>query len=349
MSTDWPRISVIIPTYNCAAYLQQAVRSVLEQTYAAHEVIVVDDGSTDDTAAVIHPFGRGIRYVRTANGGAAAARNTGLELVSGDCVAFLDADDGWYPRKLEAQAMVLRTQPEVQAVCCDFGLVSERGEPLQPRYIKQKYRVFSAYRLDWPAMFPQRSRLETIVDETGGPAVVYHGDVRRALFLGNFVNTSSILLKRDAVDGVGRFTRGRRTQEDYEFWLKLAARGPLAFLDLPLLFFRRRPNQLTSDDQKLRVASDTADVVSAAAAEVRAVFGDAIVNRRLGDRYRALAMAELGAGRPPAEARATLKRAWRESGPQASTLALYAWSCLPLGVANAARMGVRTLLGRRGR
>jgi glycosyltransferase involved in cell wall biosynthesis len=346
MSTERLRISVIIPTFNCAAYLPQAVRSALEQTNPPHEVIVVDDGSTDDTPAVVESFGESVRYVRTANGGAAAARNIGLDHASGDCVAFLDADDGWYPRKLEAQASVLRNHADVQAVCCDFGLVSVHGEPLQARFIKQKYRVFAAYHLDWPGMFPNRSQIEGFVDEAAQPAQVYHGDVRRALFLGNFVNTSSILLRRGAVERVGRFTSGRRTQEDYEFWLKLAGCGSLAFLDLPLLFFRRRPNQLTSDDQKLRIASDTAEVIAAAAVDARAVLGDELVNRRLGDRYRALAMAELGAGKS-SDARATLRRAWRVSGLQAPTLALYAWSCLPLKVANAVRIGVRSMLGRR--
>jgi len=313
---------------------------VLSQSYSPHELIVVDDGSTDDTATVVSAFKDSVRYLRMPNGGAAAARNAGLETASGDCVAFLDADDAWYPRKLELQVEVLARLPAVLGVCSDFGLVDELAEPLRDRFIKQKYRVFSAYKMDWPDIFPETLDLRASKGEADGAVRVFHGDALRALFLGNFVNTSSIVVRRVAIEEVGRFTVGRRTQEDYECWLKIARRGPLAFVDTPLLFFRRRPNQLTSDDQRLRIAQDIVDVIAEASERLRPQLGDRLVNRRLGERLVALALAQLGAERA-GEARVTLRGALRVTGVQVWPMALFLWSYLPRSIEQGVHRVVR--------
>jgi len=103
-------VSVIIPVYNYGRYLGEAIGSVLSQTYRPLEIIVVDDGSDDDSAAVARSFPQ-VRYIRRANGGVAAARNTGLAAAQGGVIAFLDADDIWSPRKLEKQVGYLRRHP----------------------------------------------------------------------------------------------------------------------------------------------------------------------------------------------------------------------------------------------
>lgn len=97
------RISVVIPTYNRAGQIAGALRSVLDQTCAPFEVIVVDDGSTDDTEQAVAPFMERIRYIKTANGGASAARNRGIMEARGEWIAFLDSDDTWFPEKLQRQ------------------------------------------------------------------------------------------------------------------------------------------------------------------------------------------------------------------------------------------------------
>jgi len=111
-------IDVVIPAFNAARYLDQALASVLSQEHAAHRVIVVDDGSTDDTVAVAAKFGAPVEIERRQNGGAAAARNTGIALSAAALVAFLDADDLWTPRKLALQAAVLDTEPAIDFVVC---------------------------------------------------------------------------------------------------------------------------------------------------------------------------------------------------------------------------------------
>jgi glycosyltransferase involved in cell wall biosynthesis len=114
-----PLVSCIVPVFNGERYLQQALDSVLEQTYTPLELIVSDDGSTDGTRAVVDAYGDSVRYLHQPNGGHAAARNLGLSIAQGEFVAFLDADDLWHPEKIERQVARLRGRPTVDA-CVTF-------------------------------------------------------------------------------------------------------------------------------------------------------------------------------------------------------------------------------------
>ncbi len=114
-----PKVSVILPSYNSGSYLSAAINSVLAQTYTDFEVIIVDDGSSDDTANVVAPYIGRILYVWQENRGVAAARNTGLRMARGEFIAWLDADDNWLPTKLERQ-MEKFTDPDVGLVYSDF-------------------------------------------------------------------------------------------------------------------------------------------------------------------------------------------------------------------------------------
>lgn len=109
-------ISVIIPAYNCARFVGDAIESVLNQTVQPDEVIVVDDGSTDETESVVEKFNGKVRYVYQENAGASAARNTGLDLAKGDLVSFIDADDIWVENKLEMQLDLLYKNPEFDII-----------------------------------------------------------------------------------------------------------------------------------------------------------------------------------------------------------------------------------------
>ena len=111
-----PLVSVVIPAYNCERYLAEALESALGQTYGRVEVLVVDDGSTDGTAAVASSFGNRVRYFHQANAGIGAARNRGAELAEGELLAFLDADDRWVVGKLALQIAALRTDSNVDMV-----------------------------------------------------------------------------------------------------------------------------------------------------------------------------------------------------------------------------------------
>ncbi|HEY9644827.1 MAG TPA: glycosyltransferase family A protein [Chroococcidiopsis sp.] len=131
-------VSVIIPVYNREAYVGDAIRSVLGQTVPPAEVIVVDDGSSDRSAEIIQSFGPPVRYVAQANSGAAVARNRGVDLATGELLAFLDSDDRWQPDKLERQLAALQAQPELAMV---FGHVRQFISPDLDADAQAKVRI----------------------------------------------------------------------------------------------------------------------------------------------------------------------------------------------------------------
>ena len=110
-----PRVSVLIPTYNCARFLSQAIDSVLAQTFQDFEILVVDDGSTDDTAQVVARYPR-VRYIRREHCGVSASRNAAVAAATGEIVVFLDADDFWLPEKLEKQVTYLDENPNCMLI-----------------------------------------------------------------------------------------------------------------------------------------------------------------------------------------------------------------------------------------
>ena len=125
-SAELPTVSVVIPAHNAGMYLSDAIKSVLAQTRAPVEVIVVDDESTDDTASVARSFGDRIRLIQQAKAGANAARNLGVSASSGEFISFLDADDLWDPSKLELQLLAFENDLEPQVV---FGMVTQFRSP----------------------------------------------------------------------------------------------------------------------------------------------------------------------------------------------------------------------------
>src|SRR5687767_8549903 len=124
-------VSVIIPTYNRGYIIKPTIESVLAQTYGNFEIIVVDDGSTDDTRTVIEQFGARVRYLYQPNAGLAAARNTGLGAARGEFIAFQDSDDTWVPWKLEAQMALMRHIPQLSVVWTDMTAISPQGQVIR--------------------------------------------------------------------------------------------------------------------------------------------------------------------------------------------------------------------------
>ncbi|MDJ0515895.1 MAG: glycosyltransferase [Trichodesmium sp. MO_231.B1] len=131
MTTDKPRVSVIIPVYNCPDYIGQAVESVLNQTYSNYELIVIDDGSRQETRLKLQPYREHIRYVYQENQGVAAARNRGIEMAQGEFVAFLDHDDFFLPYKLALQVSCFDAQPQVGMIHTGWRRVNQNGEYIQ--------------------------------------------------------------------------------------------------------------------------------------------------------------------------------------------------------------------------
>jgi glycosyltransferase involved in cell wall biosynthesis len=181
------KFSVIIPTYNRAHVIDEALDSVLAQSYQDFEILVIDDGSADNTREVLCPYFDRIRYFKQANSGPAAARNRGITESQGEYVAFLDSDDRWYPDKLAQIDKVIDAHPDAGLFYSDYQLVDEQHSHL------------------WIA------RSKHIM-----------GDGYHQLLLGNFIGTSTVVVKRECFDVCGLFYRDLFSTQDWDMWIRIA-------------------------------------------------------------------------------------------------------------------------------
>jgi hypothetical protein len=221
-------VSVVIPTYNRAHLVPNALRSVLAATRDGDEVIVVDDGSTDDTESALAPWRDRIRYVRVPNGGAGAARNHGVSIATAPLVAFLDSDDEWLPDKLELQRALMAARPEILFCFSDFSMRNAAGVE-HHRYLRQ-----------WPGVrFGVGEQLGDGVPYSsiaplpnGRPDFPVHvGDLYRPLLDSCLVATQSAMVRR--VDGGPELHFGEDVKLCEEWWCfaALARKGRAAYMD----------------------------------------------------------------------------------------------------------------------
>ena len=230
------RVSVVVPTYNRAELLKATVRSILDQTLPPFEIIVVDDGSTDNTADVCAEFPPPVRYIRQDNRGVAAARNTALRAARGDWIAFCDSDDLWMPHKLELQLSALDVTGVSWSIT-DFLIIGPEGEI--------ETRQTNGFQVAFP-VFPEMGRTpeEHFARWLDGRGVqglglkAYTGDAFGMLFLGNVVIPSTALIARDLVTRVGFFDETLRVAEDTEYFHRVAAMSRVTILMKPLSLYR---------------------------------------------------------------------------------------------------------------
>ncbi|HLH37701.1 MAG TPA: glycosyltransferase family 2 protein [Bryobacteraceae bacterium] len=219
--------SVIIPTFNRAHLIRRALGSVLPQIAAEDEVIVVDDGSSDATEAVVrslaHPR---VRYVRQANAGAGAARNRGVRESQGALVAFLDSDDEWLPGKLELQRRFMAARSDVLFCFTDF--TREMGFR-QNRSI----RYWSGDPRPWAEVFGPAQAYSELArpPEEIGDCETYSGDIYLEEMRRNYILTSCLMARRREAADALHFGESLRTFEDWECFGRLAGRGPAGFLN----------------------------------------------------------------------------------------------------------------------
>ena len=230
-------VSVVVPCYNAAPYVREAVLSVLSQTRPPLEVLVIDDGSTDDSGAVVQAIDDPrVRYHRQENGGAAAARNLGLDLARGDLVGFLDADDLWRPHALEVLASMIEASPDIACAFADF----ERFEDGSRRVIGTQLRLYPelAHLPTRPLERPNAFRIE-------GDAfceLIRYGDVP---------GFSSGMVYRRTTAAAVRFDPSLRVCEDMAFFLRVLLHGTVAFSREVLCDVRRHSGNLTKDYDRI--------------------------------------------------------------------------------------------------
>lgn len=218
-----PAVSVVIPAYNAASFIRRAIDSVLVQTAADLELLVVDDGSSDATLQVLAGYGSRLRAVPQANAGPAAARNRGLAEACGRYVAFLDADDWWLPDKLRQQVALLDSRPEIGFCSTATRVVHADGTPAG----------------DWPCGDIGTSLLETLF-------------VQAAAVSGS---TSGVLARRELLLAAGGFDERLRGFEDPDLWIRLAARAGYACVPQPLTVVVRTPGSVSSQLVRMRAAT----------------------------------------------------------------------------------------------
>ena len=231
-------ISVVIPTYNRAALLPEAIESALGQSYAPVEIIVVDDGSKDDTEAVVRRFGAAVRYIPQPNAGVGVARNTGATRASGRWVAFLDSDDAWERDKLALQVAAIRAAPEAAWSLTDLLVVDgegrPRGDPPWSPLVFGCLREMGTTARDLFARQLERREVEWKADRVE----VFTGDLYPLLFHGNLGLPSSLMVRRDVFQETGGFDPAFRVAEETEFLHRLSARWPVALVMAPLVRYR---------------------------------------------------------------------------------------------------------------
>ena len=213
-----PAASVIIPCYNHAHYLPQAIQSVLAQRFTDWEAIVVNDGSTDDTAAVVAQIcDPRIRYVYQENQGLSAARNTGIRMAQGKYLAFVDADDEWEPRFLQRCVQVLDADAALAGVYTLNYFIDERG---------------------------------TVLPQIGGRAV-HRGEFRRQNWAGGFFPPVSVLVRAEAVHQAGVFDEQLTSEEDWDLWLRIGLRYQMEGIPEPLARYRVYANSMSTNAARM--------------------------------------------------------------------------------------------------
>ena len=215
MSNQDPLVSAIVPAFNAQRYVREAIDSILGQTYANIEVLVVDNASTDDTAREIKSYGERVTYLREDKKGPSAARNRGLKHCRGEFIAFLDADDLWLPDKTERQLQFLAAHPEYGICYSHYEFIDADGKPLERPH---RHRPLSGW------VFEALLKLEVSV------------------------GTGTVMIRRECIEKVGDFEEQLMTAEDTNLYIRLAKYYQYGYLSGPVARYRVHPQGLTKTE-----------------------------------------------------------------------------------------------------
>jgi GT2 family glycosyltransferase len=328
-------ISVILPTFNRERTVGLALQSVLAQGFRNLEVIVVDDGSFDDTRVLIESAmatDDRVRYHYQSNRGVASARNAGIRLATGAYVAFLDSDDAWRPWHLDLVMAGLARLPETGLMWTDMDAVDAAGTVIAAGHLASTlsaYRYFSREQL-FPMSIPLADLGVEIPPEYRDRRL-HVGDVYSPMVMGNLVLPSSVLMRRALVDKLGGFDEGLATGEDYEFFLRACRVGPVAFADIADVLYRvGTTDRLSGPAMSLPIARAYLQVLERTLAldADRITLPPAMLVEARAYAHRWVGESELLHG-TPRPARRHLFLALRLGGPRARTLLALMLTFLP--------------------
>jgi glycosyltransferase involved in cell wall biosynthesis len=306
-------VSFIIPTHNYGPYVLEAIASALAQTYDNYELIVVDDGSTDNTRQLIEPLRDRLRYLWRSQGGPSAARNTGIRASRGELIAFLDADDLWLPHKTAAQVSYLGQHPTVGLVCARTAAMDRIAPDVDSPLAVERCRSGEVLTLEAGAAFAK------LLLEQRNP-----------------IATSTVMLRRRCLERVGMFDESLMRVEDFNLWLRIGRHFALSRLPEVQSLHRHHDANLARSREAMRVAT------IASLDRICALYPEAA---RLRDRVVAGLYYRRGLQdlleRRPREARANFGRTIRHRALTIPAYPLLAVCCCPPSWLDAARAVVR--------
>jgi len=231
------KISAIIPAYNSQDFILDAIKSIQNQTHPIDEIIVIDDGSVDNTQQLIQSQTKNIIYLKQDNQGPSAARNAGIKRAKGDWIAFLDADDQWIENKIEKQLDALSLSPELHLLAGDMQEIGMNNE-VMTQSVLAKHNLLQPFQLN-------QSR------------AIHHALAQ--LVSKNFIPTGTVLVKRSTVLEAGLFNKDIRFGEDLELWAKIAAKHPITCL--PEILMLRRLHQQNATNATAAMLADLVNVM----------------------------------------------------------------------------------------
>jgi len=223
-------ISVIMPTYNGMQYIKQAIDSALNQSLPIYELIIVDDGSIDDTKHIIKEYGDQVRYIQQKNKGAASAYNTGIEAATGNYIAFLEHDDIWLPNKNALQIQFIKDHPEYSMIFSPVKLIKDGLPSKKSGIYSQECRGEYCF-----SDFFNRNRV---------------------------LNCSSVMIKTTTLKSVGKLREDLLLSFDYDLWLRIAANHKIFCITPPLAQYRIHSSNLSNDNSDLIANESTLKAIS---------------------------------------------------------------------------------------
>jgi len=215
-------VSIIIPTYNCQQYIAQAIDSIRSQCYKNIEIIVIDDGSTDNSAKIAEQYGEPVKVIHQTNQGPAAARNRGVAESSGEFIAFLDGDDLWLPNKLAPQIRLLQDHPDIDIA----------------------YGAFRKWAADNNGEYPPPEQFISGGDNSELD-IALSGWIYHKLLLDNYIHIITAVIRRSLFNELGGFNESFQTGEDYDFWLRASRISQAYKLAKPVALYRENPASTT--------------------------------------------------------------------------------------------------------
>lgn len=309
-----PRVSVVMPSYNSAAWLDRTLASIMQQTYQDFEVVVADDGSKDNTREVVARYGPKVKYLHQQNAGVSAARNLALSGASGEFIAHMDSDDLWYPTKLAKQVEYLDAHPECGVVHTECAIIDDDDRIVHPRFNHDTHRF------------------------------VPQGQCLMVLLKLCHIQVSSVLERRTVLERVGPFDRRIPAAEDYLRWIIAAMEGfGFGYIEEPLAMYRWRTGSLFQS-RSMAVGYVRLYELLLGEKQLEARFGKEagdLARERLWEFRRALGIRDMLSGKH-SEAREMLGQLVRERPGDFGLYFAYAKACLPAPLA----MWIRQTRGR---